>query len=81
MNKLLATLIAGFFAVGAFAQTPPAVTKEGASTPPAAQAAGEAKKEARMAKPAAVKHRRHHKKAKTVAMKKPDPTNTSEAPK
>ncbi|MES2188221.1 MAG: hypothetical protein V4505_26960 [Pseudomonadota bacterium] len=81
MNKLLATLIAGFFAVGAFAQTPPAVTKEGASTPPAAQAAGEAKKEARLAKPAA-KHRRHHhhKKAKT-AVKKPDPTNTSEAPK
>lgn len=54
MRNIIAALLAGSFAFGAYAQAtqPQSLTREGGSTSPAAQAAGEAKKDARMTKPA-----------------------------
>ena len=62
MNKLLATLIAGFFAVGAFAQqAPQGNPSTSAYSPPQAQAAGEARKQARMSQHKTAKKHKHHK--------------------
>lgn len=44
MNKLLATLVAGFFAVGAFAQAAAPATPAAAPATPAAAPAKDAKK-------------------------------------
>ena len=62
MNKLLATLIAGFFATGAFAQqAPQGNASTSAYSPAQSQAAGEARKQARMSKHKTAKKHKHPK--------------------
>ena len=84
MNKLLATLIAGFFAAGAFAQATPATPAKPATpavaATPAAPAQADAKADVKADAKAAKAEKKEHKKAAKEAKKETKADAKAEVP-